>query len=124
MSERRPAADTRPAAAWADAASAVHGALTTGLGPEAAERLALAQAQLAWQETVAEGGLNRVGMESRLTRLEEGTAHVEATDPMLAQELRLRADALAWAVNRRMAGRPGAVARIERLAVSVGRKRH
>lgn len=124
MSGRRPAPDARPAGAWADAASAVHGALTAGLGPEAADRLALAQAQLAWQETVAEGGLNRAGMESRLTRLEEGTAHVEASDPMLAQELRLRADALAWTVNRRMAGRPGAVARLERLAVSVGRKRH
>jgi hypothetical protein len=50
-----------------------------------------------------------------------GTAHVEASDPMLAQELKLRSEALVWAVNARMKGRPGATIELRALAVSVGR---
>jgi hypothetical protein len=42
---------------------------------------------------------------------------------MLASELRLRADALVWGVNRRMEGRPGAIFRLRELAVVVGRER-
>jgi hypothetical protein len=40
---------------------------------------------------------------------------------MLAQELNLRAEALVWAVNERMRGRPGATIVLLGLAVSVGR---
>ena len=50
-----------------------------------------------------------------------GTAHVAASDPILAQELTLRAEGLVWAVNQRMRGRPGATIELRRLAVSVGR---
>ena len=50
-----------------------------------------------------------------------GTAHVEASDPMLAQELMLRGEALVWSVNERMKGRPGATIVLHALAVSVGR---
>lgn len=107
----------------ADAASAVQRALLDCMGPEAAERLALAQARLAWQEAVTEAGLEQGGLESRLLGIDGGTARVEASEPILAQELRLRADALAWAANRRMEGRPGATMRLQRLAVSVGRRR-
>jgi hypothetical protein len=117
---RRPGAARQAAE---EAASAVQGALSESLGAEAAERLALAQAQLAWQEAIAEAGLDRGGLASQLLRVEGGTGHVTASEPILAQELRLRAEALAWAVNQRMAGRPGATLRIRRLAVSVGRRR-
>jgi hypothetical protein len=54
-------------------------------------------------------------------RVTGGTAHVEASDPMLAQELTLRSEALVWAVNERMKGRPGATIVLLGLAVSVGR---
>jgi hypothetical protein len=50
-----------------------------------------------------------------------GTAHVEASDPSLAQELNLRGEGLVWSVNRRMRGRPGATIELRQLAVSVGR---
>ena len=40
---------------------------------------------------------------------------------MLAGELRLRADALAWSVNQRMQDRPGASLRITTLTIVVGR---
>jgi hypothetical protein len=46
---------------------------------------------------------------------------VEASEPILAQELNLRGEALAFAVNQRMAGRPGATMVIGRVAVSVAR---
>ncbi|MBA3740341.1 MAG: hypothetical protein H0W98_04235, partial [Chloroflexi bacterium] len=58
---------------------------------------------------------------SRVRRVTGGTAHVEASDPMLAQELKLRGDALTWAVNQRMQGRPGATIVLIGMAVSVGR---
>jgi hypothetical protein len=54
-------------------------------------------------------------------RVTGGTAHVEASDPMLAQEITLRRDALTWAVNERMRGRPGATIVLIGVAVSVGR---
>jgi hypothetical protein len=54
-------------------------------------------------------------------RVTGGTAHVEASDPILAQEIGLRAEALTWAVNERMRGRPGATIRLIGVAVSVGR---
>ena len=70
---------------------------------------------------MAESRLERGPLSSRVARVTGGTAHVEASDPMLAQELSLRAEALVWAVNQRMKGRPGATIELRSLAVSVGR---
>jgi hypothetical protein len=106
-----------------EAAAAVQRALLTCMGPAAAEQLALAQARLAWEETIARAGLDRGGMASRITRLANGTARVEASEPILAQELTLRSDALVRAVNERMRGRPGATMELRRLVISVGRRR-
>ena len=105
------------------AAAAVQRALLACVGPGAAEQIALAQARLAWQEAVAAAGFDRGGMTSRLVRMANGTAHVEASEAILAQELTLRADAFVHVVNARMRGRPGATMVIGRLAVSVGRSR-
>jgi hypothetical protein len=91
------------------------------MGPGAAEQLALAQVRVAWAEVAADAGLEREPLTSRVTRVTGGTAHVEASDAILAQELNLRAEGLVWAVNQRMRGRPGATIELRRLAVSVGR---
>jgi hypothetical protein len=104
-----------------EAGVAVQRALTASMGPAAAEQLALAQVRLAWAEVVAEARLERGPLTSRVRRVTGGTAHVEASDPMLAQELKLRGDALTWAVNERMRGRPGATIVLIGMAVSVGR---
>ena len=103
------------------AAAAVQRALLACAGPGAAQQLALAQARLAWQEVTEAAGLTRGGLSARLTRVEGGTAHVAASEPILAQELSLRAEALVWALNERMRGRPGATIVVHRVAVSVGR---
>jgi hypothetical protein len=103
-----------------EAAAAVHRALLTCLGPGAGEQIAMAQARLAWQEVTAEAGLSRGPMRSRLVRLVNGIAHVDASEAILANELRLRTDALVWAVNARMEGRPGATLRISALDITVG----
>jgi hypothetical protein len=95
--------------------------LLTCIGPGAAEQIALAQARLAWQEVASEAGLSRGPMHSRLVSLRNGTAHVEASEAILAGELRLRADALIWRVNGRMEGRPGATFRLKTLTIVVGR---
>ncbi len=105
----------------AAAGMAVQRALSACLGPGGAEQLALAQVRLAWAEVVADARLERGPLSSRVRRVTGGTAHVEASDPMLAQELTLRADALTWAVNERMRGRPGATIVLVGVAVSVGR---
>ncbi|MGZ8562455.1 MAG: DciA family protein [Candidatus Limnocylindria bacterium] len=91
------------------------------MGPGAAEQLALAQVRVAWAEVVDEARLERGPLTSRVTKVTGGTAHVEASDPMLAQELKLRSEALVWAVNQRMRGRPGATIVLLGVAVSVGR---
>jgi hypothetical protein len=104
-----------------EAASAVQRALLACMGPGAAEQIALAQARLAWQEAVAAAGLDRGGMSSRLITIRAGTAQIEASEPILAQELGLRAEALMHATNRAMDGRPGATIVITRVAVSVAR---
>jgi len=104
-----------------EAASALQRALLTCVGPGAAEQIAQAQARLAWQEVAAEAGLTRGPMHSRLTHVANGSARIEASDAMLAGELRLRADALAWSVNQRMQDRPGASLRITTLTIVVGR---
>ncbi len=91
------------------------------MGPSAAEELALAQVRVAWDEVVAEARLQRGPLSSRVRRVTGGTAHVETSDAMLAQEIGLRRDALVWAVNERMRGRPGATIVLIGLAVSVGR---
>lgn len=113
--------ERRRPASIEEAASAVQRALLTCAGPGAAEQIALAQARLAWQEITAEAGLQAGPMSSRLVRIVNGTARVEASEAILAGELRLRADALAWAVNRRMEGRPGATLRIRDVTIVVGR---
>ena len=104
-----------------EAGAAVQRALLACMGPGAADQLALAQVRLAWSEVTIEGRLERGPLTSLITRVTGGTAHVEASDPILAQELTLRADALVWAVNERMQGRPGATIELRRVAVSVGR---
>ena len=105
-----------------EAGAAVQRALSQCMGPGSAEQLAIAQVRVAWAETVAEAGLERGPLTSRVVRVTGGTAHVEASDPILAQEIRLRAEALAWAVNERMKGRPGATISLIGVAVSVGRE--
>lgn len=104
-----------------EAAAAVQRVLATRMGPGAAAQLAVAQVRLAWSEVVADARLERGPMHSRVVRVTGGTAHVAASDAMLAQELTLRADALVWSVNERMRGRPGATIELRRLAVSVDR---
>jgi hypothetical protein len=104
-----------------ESAAAVQRALLSCMGPAAAEQLALAQARLAWQETVEAAGLSRGRLSSHITRIRNGTADVEASEPILAQELILRGDILLRNVNERMSGRPGATIELRRLAISVGR---
>ncbi|MDQ3690133.1 MAG: DciA family protein [Chloroflexota bacterium] len=103
------------------AGAAAQRALVESMGPAAREQLALAQVRLAWAEVVAEARLERGPLTSRVRRIIGGTAHVEASDAMLAQELKLRGEALTWAVNERMRGRPGATIVLSGMAVSVGR---
>ena len=105
----------------AAAGAAVQRALADCMGPGAADQLALAQVRLAWAEVTEEARLERGPLSSRVIRVTGGTAHVEASDAILAQELGLRADALVWAVNARMKGRPGATIELRGVAVSVGR---
>jgi hypothetical protein len=104
-----------------EAAAAVQRALQTCVGPGAAAQIALAQVRLAWAEAVASAGLDRGGLTSRVVGVTNGTARVETPEPILAQELSLRAEAFVHALNGRMQGRPGATLRIERLTVSVAR---
>jgi hypothetical protein len=104
-----------------DAAAAVQRALLECAEPGAAEQLALAQARLAWAEVANESGLERGPLHSRLVAVDGSVARIEASDAILAQELTLRADALVWALNERMRGRPGATIVLRRMAVSVGR---
>ena len=104
-----------------EAGAAVQRAVASSMGPGAAQQLALAQVRVAWSEVMADARLERGPLSSRITSVTGGTAHVEASDPMLAQELTLRSEGLVWSVNRRMHGRPGATIELRRLAVSVGR---
>jgi hypothetical protein len=115
--------DRRRPGSVEEAAAAVHRALLTCAGPAAAEQIALAQARLAWQEVAEQAGLHRGPLTSRLVAMTNGTARIEASEAILAAELRLRADALAWAVNQRMEGRPGASLRIRGMTIVVGRPR-
>lgn len=104
-----------------NAGAAVRRALVEAMGPDATEGLAIAQVRLAWGELMAEARLERGPLSSRVSRVTGGTVHVEASESGLAQELTLRADALTWALNDRMRGRPGATILVLGLAVSVGR---
>jgi Dna[CI] antecedent, DciA len=104
-----------------EASAAVQRALMSCMGPGAAQQLAVAQVRVAWAEVVADARLERGPLRSHVTRVTGGTAHVEASDPILAQELTLRSEALTWAVNERMRGRPGATISLIGVAVSVGR---
>jgi hypothetical protein len=100
-----------------EAVSAVQRALLQCVGPGAAEELALAQARLAWLETVTEAGLAPEGMWSRLVRVNNGVATVVTAEPILAAELKLRGDRLAQAVNERQRGRPGALFQLRGVTV-------
>lgn len=91
------------------------------MGPDAVDGLATAQVRVAWAELMAEARLERGPLSSRVSRVTGGTVHVEASEAVLAQELTLRADALTWALNERMKGRPGAIILVHGIAVSVGR---
>ena len=104
-----------------EAGAAVQRALVSCMGPGAAEQLAVAQVRVAWAETMEDARLERGPLSSRVTRVTGGTAHVEASDAMLAQELTLRSEALVHGVNQRLRGRPGATIELRRLAISVGR---
>ena len=103
------------------AGAAVRRALEDAMGPDATEGLAIAQVRVAWEELMAEARFDRGPLSSRVTRVTGGTVHVEASEAVLAQELTLRADALAFALNERMKGRPGAHILVRAVAVSVGR---
>lgn len=105
------------------AGAAVQRVMQGCMGPGSAEQLALAQVRVAWHEVMEQSRLAREPLRSRVVRVTGGTAHVEASDPMLAQELSLRAADLAEAMNARMAGRPGATIVVRGLAVSVHRGR-
>ena len=94
-----------------EAGAAVQRAMVACMGPGAAGQLAV----------MADSHLERGPLHSRVTRVTGGTAHVEASEPMLAQELTLRGEALVWSVNERMKGRPGATIVLHAVAVSVGR---
>ncbi len=100
-----------------EAVSAVQRALLQCVGPGAAEELALAQARLAWLETVTEAGLAPEGMWSRLVGVNNGIATVVTAEPILAAELKLRGDRLAQAVNERQRGRPGALFQLRGVTV-------
>jgi Dna[CI] antecedent, DciA len=104
-----------------EAGAVLRRALGETMGPGGAEQLALAQVRVAWTEVVTEARLERPPLTSRVTRVTGGTAHVAASDAILAQELTLRSEALVWAVNERMKGRPGATIVLLGVAVSVGR---
>lgn len=106
-----------------EASAALQRAMASCMGPGAAEQLAIAQVRVAWAEVVTEARLDRGPLTSRVTRVTGGTAHIEASDPMLAQELTLRSEALVWSLNERMRGRPGATIVLRGMAVSVGRGR-
>ena len=54
-------------------------------------------------------------MSSQIVGVANGIGQVEASEPILANELRLRAEALTWAVNQRMVGRPGATMVLRRI---------
>jgi hypothetical protein len=105
-----------------DAGSVVSRALLDSMGPDAADQLALAQVRVAWDEVVEGAGLTAGGLQSRVVRVVAGIAQVEASEPMLAQELTLRGEALVWAINQRMRGRPGATIVLSGVAVSVHRR--
>lgn len=104
-----------------EAASAVQRALLACMGHGAAEQIALAQTRLAWQEVVTAAGLEREGLSSRLVTVRAGIAQVQASEPILAQELGLRAESLTAAANERMKDRPGATIVLTGIAVSVAR---
>ncbi len=104
-----------------EAGIALQRALLTCMGPGAAEAIALAQARLAWQETISAAGLDRAGMSSRLVRVRNGTAEVDASESILGQELTLRAPGLLEATNARMRDRPGAHLVLQRLVITARR---
>ncbi|MDQ3879747.1 MAG: DUF721 domain-containing protein [Chloroflexota bacterium] len=103
-------------------ASAVEVALREQLGG-AAERLAEAQARIAWGEVLLEEfGHAQPSPGSRLVGVERGVAGVEVADAMLAQEITLRKRRLLHALNARLSDRPGAGGPVVELRVRVNRR--
>jgi hypothetical protein len=102
-----------------EAGAALRRALVTSMGTDAGEQLAVAQVRVALEETLSAAKLSRPGMKARLVGVRGGIGQVEASEAILAQELRLRAGPLVRAVNERMAGRPGATIQLRGLTVSV-----
>lgn len=105
------------------AASALEQALQDQLGGDAPERLAAAQAGIAWGEVLLdEFGHVQPAPGSRLVSVSRGVARVEVADGMLAQELMLRRPRLLRGLNRRLHDRPGGGPPIVELRVSVNRR--
>ena len=105
------------------AANALEQALADQLGGGGADRLAAAQARIAWGEVLLdEFGHVQPTPGSSLVSLERGIARVEAPDSMLAQELTLRRDRILRGLNRRLHERPGGGPPIVDLRVSVARR--
>ena len=102
------------------AADAAERALRQELSASGLERLATAQARIAWSELMDELGFASIGA-THLVTLRDGVASVEATEPMLGQELSLRREVLVRQLNQRMRGRPAARPVLE-LRVSVRRR--
>jgi hypothetical protein len=108
----------RPSAAM----DAVRRALGIERGSEAHARLLRAQVELAWNEVARTAGLE-IAAAGRVIGLQRSVVAIAAADPLMAQELRLRADRLLRALNVRLAGRAGVQAPLSELRVSVMRDR-
>ena len=104
------------------AAAAIEAALREQLGVEAPDRLAAAQARIAWDEVVVEELGLIDGMTSALVGLNHGVGSVEASDAMLAQELSLRKPGLLRRLNARLRDRPASGAPVVELRVRVNRR--
>ncbi|MFN2484548.1 MAG: DciA family protein [Candidatus Limnocylindria bacterium] len=105
------------------AATAVEAALREQLGADGPNRLAAAQARIAWDEVVVEElGDAREMPASALVGLARGVASVEVADAMLAQELRLRKPGILRRLNARLRDRPGSGAPVVELRIRVNRR--
>ena len=105
------------------AASALEQALGDQLGGPGAERLAAAQARIAWGEVLLdEFGHVQPAPGGTLVSVTRGVARVEVPDSMLAQELVLRRERLLRGLNRRLHERPGGGPPLVDIRVSVTRR--
>ena len=105
------------------AANALEQALTDQLGDGGADRLAAAQARIAWGEVLLdEFGHVQPAPGSSLVSVVRGVARIEVPDSMLAQELSLRRERILRGLNRRLHERPGGGPPIVDMRVSVARR--